>query len=249
MNEGSYSWAEEDVQVVARQEGGGLRLDGTKVYVFDAVSATHLLCTARSEESNEVGLVIVPVTANGVAIRSLPGFTWNMYEVKLDGVSVDQSSLIGSSFAGGWDALQKAIARTIPVMCAYQVGACQSVYELSVDYSRTRIQFGRPIGRFQRVEDHIINLVNQLDAARWTTYETLWKLDSGQEATDSIHLAKAVGSAAYYQACNFAHEVHAGVGSMTEYGLTLHTTASRSLYHYLGDPQFHRRRLADALSL
>ena len=249
MNEGSYSWAEEDVQVVARQDGGGLRLDGTKVYVFDAVSATHLLCTARSEESNEVGLVIVPVTANGVAIRSLPGFTWNMYEVKLDGVSVDQSSLIGSSFAGGWDALQKAIARTIPVMCAYQVGACQSVYELSVDYSRTRIQFGRPIGRFQRVEDHIINLVNQLDAARWTTYETLWKLDSGQEATDSIHLAKAVGSAAYYQACNFAHEVHAGVGSMTEYGLTLHTTASRSLYHYLGDPQFHRRRLADALSL
>ena len=106
MNEGSYSWAEEDVQVVARQDGGGLRLDGTKVYVFDAVSATHLLCTARSEESNEVGLVIVPVTANGVAIRSLPGFTWNMYEVKLDGVSVDQSSLIGSSFAGGWDALQ-----------------------------------------------------------------------------------------------------------------------------------------------
>ena len=167
----------------------------------------------------------------------------------MDGVSVDQSSLIGSSFAGGWAALQKAIAKTIPVMCAYQVGACQSVYELSVDYSRTRIQFGRPIGRFQRVEDHIINLVNQLDAARWTTYETLWKLDSGQEATDSIHLAKAVGSAAYYQACNFAHEVHAGVGSMTEYGLTLHTTASRSLYHYLGDPQFHRRRLADALSL
>jgi alkylation response protein AidB-like acyl-CoA dehydrogenase len=249
LTEGSYSWAEEDVQVVARQDGGGLRLDGTKVYVFDAVSATHLLCTARSEESNEVGLVIVPVTATGVAIRSLPGFTWNMAEVKLNGVSVDQSNLIGSSFAGGWDALQKAIARTIPVMCAYQVGACQSVYELSVDYSRTRIQFGRPIGRFQRVEDHIINLVNQLDAARWTTYETLWKLDSGQEATDSIHLAKAVGSAAYYQACNFAHEVHAGVGSMTEYGLTLHTTASRTLYHYLGDPQFHRRRLADALSL
>jgi alkylation response protein AidB-like acyl-CoA dehydrogenase len=106
-----------------------------------------------------------------------------------------------------------------------------------------------PIGRFQRVQDHVINLVNQLDAARWTAYEALWKLDTGRPAADSIHLAKAVGSEAYLQACNYAHEVHAGVGSMTEYGLTLHTTASRTLYHYLGDPRYHRRRLAEALGL
>jgi hypothetical protein len=54
---------------------------------------------------------------------------------------------------------------------------------------------------------------------------------------------------AYYNACNHAHEVHAGVGSTTEYGLTLHTTASRTLYQFLGDPKFHRRQLADALGL
>ncbi|MEK7807274.1 MAG: acyl-CoA dehydrogenase family protein, partial [Chloroflexota bacterium] len=75
------------------------------------------------------------------------------------------------------------------------------------------------------------------------------KLDTGQPAEGSIHLAKAVASEGYYQACNYAHEVHAGVGSMTEYGLTLHTTASRTLYHYLGNPRYHRRKLADALDL
>jgi alkylation response protein AidB-like acyl-CoA dehydrogenase len=123
------------------------------------------------------------------------------------------------------------------------------VFEVSVEYSRTRIQFGTPIGRFQRVQDHIINLVNHLDAARWTTYEALWKLDTGKPAADSIHLAKAVSSEGYYQATNCGHEVHAGVGSMTEYGLTLHTTASRTLYHYLGDPKYHKRRLAEALAL
>ena len=249
VTEADYSWAEEDVQLVARRDGAGFRLDGTKVYVFDAESATHLLCTARSEDSNEVGLVLVDATAPGVEIRSLPGFSWNLAEVKLGNVAVDQSALLGASFAGGWDSLQRAIARTIPILCAYQVGACQAVYEMSVDYSRTRIQFGTPIGRFQRVQDHIINLVNQLDAARWTTYEALWKLDTGKPATDSIHLAKAVGSAAYYEVCNYAHEVHAGLGSMTEYGLTLHTAASRTLYHYLGDPRYHRRLLADALGL
>ena len=249
MTEAEYGWEEEDVRMMARREGGGLRLEGAKVFVFDAASATHLLCTVRSAETDEVGLAIVPATAPGVAIRSLPGFAWNLAEVKLRGVTVDQSGIVGGSFAGGWDSLQRAIARTIPVLCAYQVGACQAVYEMSVDYSRTRIQFSSPIGRFQRVQDHIINLVNQLDAARWTTYETLWKLDTGKVATDSIHLAKAVGSDAYHQVCNFAHEVHAGLGSMTEYGLTLHTSASRTLYHYLGDPRYHRRQLADALGI
>ena len=249
LTEAEYSLDPADVQTTARRDGGELRIDGTKVYVFDALSASHLLCSVRSGETNEVGLAMVPANSDGVAIRSLPGFAWNLAEVRLDNVAVGDSAILGSSFPTGISALDKAIADTIPLLCAYQVGACQAVYEMSVDYSRTRIQFGTPIGRFQRVQDHIINLVNQLDAARWTTYETLWKLDIGREAADSIHLAKAVGSEAYYQACNFAHEVHAGTGSMTEYGLTLHTAASRTLYHYLGDPRYHRRKLAAALGL
>ena len=51
---------------------------------------------------------------------------------------------------------------------------------MTLDYSNTRVQFGLPIGRFQRVQDHVIHIVNQLDAARWTTYEALWKLDAGK---------------------------------------------------------------------
>ena len=83
----------------------------------------------------------------------------------------------------------------------------QTVFDMAVDHSRTRVQFGRPIGRFQRVQDHIVRLVNHLDAARWTTYEALWKLDTGRAADTSIHMAKAVTSEAYVKACDAAHEV------------------------------------------
>jgi alkylation response protein AidB-like acyl-CoA dehydrogenase len=121
------------------------------------------------------------------------------------------------------------------------------VFDLSVAHSRTRVQFGVPIGRFQRVQDHIIRLVNQLDSARWTTGEALWKLDSGRPATAAVHMAKAVASEAYLDACNAAHEVHAGMGSLVEYGLAAHTQMSRTLFHYLGDPRWHKRRMADAL--
>ena len=66
------------------------------------------------------------------------------------------------------------------------------MFDMTLEYSRTRIQFGTPIGRFQRVQDHIVEMVNHLDAARWTTYEALWKLDTGRGDAASVHLAKAV---------------------------------------------------------
>ncbi len=249
ITEADYQWDEAEVQTIAVADGDGYRISGSKVFVFDAAATTDLICAVRTEDRQHVGLVMLPAGAPGVSVRRLDGFAWNLAEVRLDGVQIAQSGVLGGRFEDGWPALERAIASAIPLLCAYQVGGSQQVYEMSVEYSRTRIQFGTPIGRFQRVQDHIINLVNELDAARWTTYEALWKLDTERNPDDSIHLAKAVSSVAYYNACTHAHEVHAGVGSTTEYGLTLHTTASRTLYQFLGDPKFHRRRLADALDL
>ena len=260
ITESDYGWDERDVRLTAQVDGDGLRLNGSKAYVFDGETASHYLCAIRSEETENVGLVVVPADATGVRSRGLPGFAWNLAEVRFDNVSADSTNVLGGTSPlhsppeggntrGGWAAWQRAVAKAIPVISAYQVGGCQAVYEVSVDYSRTRIQFGTPIGRFQRVQDQVIALVNHLDAARWTTYEALWKLDVGRDAASSISLAKAVASEGYYEACNYAHEVHAGVGSMTEYGLTLHTAASRTLYHFLGDPKQHKRELAAALGL
>src|SRR5207247_5783348 len=104
-----------------------------------------------------------------------------------------------------------------------------------------------PTGRFQRVQGHAIGRVNHLDSARGATWEALWKLDGGRPAAASVQMAKAVASEAYLEACNAAHEVHAGMGVLVEYGLAAHTQMSRTLFHYLGDPRWHKRRMADAL--
>ena len=123
------------------------------------------------------------------------------------------TALLGGAPGQGWAALDRAMSRALPILCSYMVGGCQAVYDMSVSHSRTRVQFGVPVGRFQRVQDHIVRLVNHLDAARWTTGEALWKLDTGRPAEASVHLAKAVASERYLEACNAAHEVHAGIGS------------------------------------
>jgi len=248
LTEAQYGWTAQAVSARARSQGGAHLVSGTKVMVHDAIFATDLLVPLKLDGDSGHSLVRIDAKAAGVAIRALEGFLTGVCEVVFDDVRVARDDVLGYS-GEAWPALEHALLRAVPVLCAYQVGGCKAVFEKSVEYSREREQFGQAIGRFQRVQDHVIQIVNHLDAARWTTYEALWKLDAGLEAEGSIRMAKAVASESYLRACDFAHEVHAGIGVVREYGLTLHTKMSRTLYHCLGGPSVHRKHLERVLKL
>ena len=249
ITEPNTSWGAPGVALRSQRSNGDYTLNGTKLFVNDAAAASDLIVAVRTGDGpNDVSLLRVDATSRGITRRRLPGFVSWQYEVTFDGVSVPRGALLGASEGQGWAALERAFVKSLPLLSAYMVGGCQAVFEMSVAHSQTRVQFGQPIGRFQRVQDHIIRLVNHLDAARWATWEALWKVDSGRDAMASVHMAKAVASEAYLDACNAAHEVHAGQGVLVEYGLPAHTQMSRTLFHYLGEPRWHKRRMADALA-
>ncbi len=243
LTEPEWGWGTAGVQARAvPANGGGYTVTGTKLFVFDAHTADHLIVVARADFG--IVLLLVDAKAPGVSIRRMSGFLTGECSVKLDGVQVPAEAVL----PGGEAALERAMLRATPILCAQMVGGAQAVYEMSVAYSRRRRQFSQPIGRFQHVQTHIVQMVNYLDGARWTTYEALWKLDAAKpNAEISVHLAKVCASEGYLQATNYAHEVHAGIGVMREYGLTQYTRASRSLYHALGDPRWHRKRLGELL--
>jgi alkylation response protein AidB-like acyl-CoA dehydrogenase len=249
VTEPNGSWGAQGVTLVPQRLDGRYRLNGVKLFVSDATSATDLIVAVRTGDGpDDLGLLLVDARAPGVTAHRLPGFLSWQCEVTFENVEVPATHLLGGREQQGWAILQGALLRALPVLCSYMVGGCQAVFEMSVTHSRERVQFGVPIGRFQRVQDHIIRLVNHLDSARWTTGQALWKLDTGRPAAADVHMAKAVASEAYLEACNAAHEVHAGMGSLIEYGLAAHTQMSRTLFHYLGDPRWHKRRMADALA-
>jgi alkylation response protein AidB-like acyl-CoA dehydrogenase len=246
LTEPEYGWNPEFVRTTAISRNGDYVLDGVKLYTMDAQAASHIIVVARTE--NGIGLFVVDGVSEGVSIRRLPGYlSGQVFEVKLDSVKVPALDRLGGG-SDAWLALERAIARAIPVLCAYKVGGCHAVSEMTLEYSRTRVQFGQAIGRFQRVQDMIIEMVNQRDAARWTTYECLWKLDTERQAAESVHMAKAVTSEAYWEVCTLAHRVFSGVSYSKEHPASFHTRASRSLYHYLGDPAHHRRQLAHLIT-
>jgi len=247
ITEPNTSWGPGGVTLAPQGSNGSYVLNGTKLFVSDATSAIDLIVAVRTGDGpTDVSLLHVDARARGASRRRLPGFLSWQCEVSFDNVQVPAGALLGER-QRGWAALSRALERAIPLLCAYIVGGCQAVYDKSVVYTQTRVQFGVPIGRFQRVQDHVVKLVNHLDSARWATWEALWKLDSGRPATASVHMAKAIASEAYLEVCNAAHEVHAGMGVLIEYGLPAHTQMSRTLFHFLGDPRWHKRRMADAL--
>ncbi|MFC2052528.1 acyl-CoA dehydrogenase family protein [Chloroflexota bacterium] len=252
LTEPSYSWESGAVQTTAESKNGDFVLNGVKLFTMDAQAATHLIVVARTGKETDpakgLSLFLVDSKSDGVSLRRLSGFlAGRTFEVKLDSVKVPRSAILGEK-SEGWSALKRAIARSIPVLCAYKVGGCQAVLEMALEYSRTRVQFGQPIGRFQRVQDMIIEMVNHADAARWTTYECLWKLDTQRPADKSVHLAKVVASEAYWEVCTLAHRVFSGISYSKEHPVSFHTRASRQLYHYLGEPSYHRQQLARLLT-
>ena len=252
LTEPDYGWGPESVQLRPSTNGDGYQLDGGKLFVQDAHVATHVITAVRTGDpgpdgSGGLSLLLIDTSTPGVSARRLDGFLGAEGELRFDSVQLPRSALLGP-LDDAWAPLERALLRATPILCAYKVGGSQAVFDMAVEYSRTRHQFGQPIGRFQHVQNHMIQLVNHLDAARWTTYHALWKLDGELHGADvAVHTAKITSSEGYIHATNYSHEVHAGVGVMREYGLTLYTRVSRALYHALGDPQYHRRRLGDLL--
>lgn len=254
--EPEYGWGPGAVTLSARQSGGDFLLSGTKLFVPDAQVADSLIVAARTggpgRAEDGISLFLLPKGAPGVAIRSIKGWTGDrLSEVTLANARVPSSALLGQ-LNKGWASLEPALDKATIILCAYMVGGMQQMLDLSSEYSRGRIAFGVPISTYQRVQDMIINIVDDLESARWATYEALWKLDEGhpeREVKEAISMAKAVASEGFARATEHAHHVHGGVSVDKSYGLYLYTKKARTLFSYLGDPQHHRRRMAELMGL
>ena len=245
LTEPDYNWDPDVIRTKAEARKSGFRLNGAKLFTVDAAAATHFILVARTDAGTS--LFLVDRNTPGVSVKRLPGFlNGRSFEVRFESVDVPESALIGR-LNHGCRILERAIARAIPVLCAFKVGGCQAVVDMALEYSRKRVQFSQPIGRFQRVQDIIIEMVTHADSARWTTYEALWKLDTNKPLDESIHVAKAVTSEAYWQVCTLGHRVFSGISYSMEFPLSYHTRTSRYLYHYLGDPAYHRQKIAGML--
>ncbi len=256
FTEPEYGWGPENVHLSATPHGDKYVLNGAKRFIPDVQAANQIVCIARTEEGNDqtggLTLFLVDKEAPGLSSRQISAFSGEkLSDLTFNSVEVPASNILGE-VNGAWAALSRPLNRATAILCAYMVGGCQHLMEMTVQYAQTRVQFGQPIGAFQWVQGYIIEQANQLERARWTTYEALWKLDSNKpdrEQDEAVSLAKAVTSEAFLECGHLGHEVHAGLGVDKKYPLYLYSKKSKTLYSYLGDPNYHRKRMAKILGL
>jgi len=238
-------WGPEAVEARLIKTAAGYILNCSKPFVFDALGATDFLCAARTEEGKVVFL-LVDAKSPGITVTPHTGFLVSVAEVRFDNVAVSSANLLGTSGAS-WPTFEAALTKALPVLAAYQIGALQEVFDITCEYTRTRVVFGQPIGRFQRVQDHCVDISICMDMARWATYEAIWRIDSGMDGRAAAHEAKATASDGYYHGTNYAHMVWAGPGTDYSHPMMAHSVLAHTLYQYLGTPGHHKRLMMDAL--
>ena len=216
----------EAINMTIQKRGDELVLSGTKMFVEYANSADVILTPARTS-SDGITLCLVPASAPGIAATSLDSIARDrQFALQFEKVSVSSDAILGSEDMG-WPVLKRALDRATLLHCAQSVGGAQRVLEMTVDYTKQRVQFDRPIASFQSVQHDCADMVIAIDSARLAVYQAITRLEDGQDADKEIALAKTLTNHAYKWTTLTAQQVHGGIAFMEEYDLQLWTRRAK----------------------
>src|SRR5262249_21990541 len=168
-------WDAAGVTTTAKASGSGFTLSGTKLFVPDAHVAQALVVVARTRERSKpedgISLFLVPARAQGLSVKLLPTMdqTRKLCEIKLDDVAVPSSALLGTK-DGGWAPLARVIERATVALCAEMCGGAQKVLDMTTEYAKIRIAFGKPIGSYQGVKHKAADMLVDVENAKSLTY-------------------------------------------------------------------------------
>ncbi len=243
--EESASWDVDALKFKATHGGGNFKLSGRKLFVSDAGVSDLLICVARSG-GDSLALLPVERKAEGLSVMPMSSMdgTRKLYEVAFENVTVAEADVFGAD-GDERGALHGALEVGVVALCAEMVGGMQWVLDTTVEYAKTRQQFGRAIGSFQAVQHQCADMLLMTESARSATYYAAWALTEGDpSASVAASIAKAYCSDAYREVGNRGVQVHGGIGFTWEHDLQLYYKRSKSSETLFGDATFHRERIA-----
>jgi alkylation response protein AidB-like acyl-CoA dehydrogenase len=248
--EPNLRWDAAGITLQAREMGGGFALSGTKLFVGDAHLADILVVAARTRDGSTmedgVSLFLVPKETAGLTVTLLPTIdeTRKLCEVRFDHALIPASALLGDRH-GGWAPMSRVIERATVALCAEMCGGAQQVLDMTVDYAKLRITFGKPIGSYQGVKHQAADMLVAIENAKSLTYYAAWAVDQEQdEATLAVAMAKAAASDMARKVAGTGIQLHGGIGMTWEHDLQLYFKRAKACEVAFGDATWHRERVA-----
>ena len=237
----------------ATADGQGYVLDGTALFVPYAHSADMILCVAGSLGQTEftlfLTLFLVNTDSTGLTATAMPSIGgFKQHEVRCQQVRLRADATLGA-VGGAATYLGPALQWATVLQCADIVGRSEKILEMVVEYSKNRVQFGRPIGSFQAIQHQLADLRTAVDGARMATYHAAWKVDQGGNSAGEVAVAKAYAGGLSRRATAVGHGIFAGIAFTVEHDMQLYTMRSKIAEANLGDTDHNLERLAECMGL
>ncbi|HEV2376030.1 MAG TPA: acyl-CoA dehydrogenase family protein [Streptosporangiaceae bacterium] len=230
----------------AERTGGRWRLTGTKTAVPAAPLARYLLVPAVTPQGTAV--FVVAASDDGVTVerqRATDGYTTG--RVTLGGVALTDDRVLGD-LGNGQEVTDWLVSRAMVGLAALQYGVAGRALELTAEYARNRVQFGRPIGSFQAVSQRLADAYVDVEAIRLTMWQAAWQLAMGLPSETEVATAKFWAADAGHRVAHTAVHVHGGMGIDTDYPLHRYFLAAKHHEFALGGATTQLRRIGAALA-
>jgi alkylation response protein AidB-like acyl-CoA dehydrogenase len=238
--------------VSAERVAGHWVLTGVKTAVLAGPRADLLLVPAAAPQGVTVFLV-APDDDGATVQRQQVTDGDSAGRLVLAGVALPDDRVLGGRVLGGGPAAGAQItdwlvSRGTVGLCALQLGVLERALELTAEYARSRVQFGRPIGSFQAVAQRLADGYIDVEAVRLTMWQAAWRLSAGLPADTAVATAKFWAADAGHRVAHTAVHVHGGVGIDTAYPLHRYFSAAKHNEFVLGGATAQLRRIGAALA-
>jgi len=246
MTEDNGRWDAEGITATATKSGDGYTIDGHKMFVIDGHTANLIVVAAKTGDS--ISLFTVAGDASGLTRTPLATMDQTRKQARLE-FSGTPAKLLGTE-GEGWTTLSRMLDLAAVALAAEQVGGAQKCLDMSVDYAKVRVQFGRPIGSFQAIKHKCADMLLEVESAKSAAYYAGWAAaELNDELPTVASLAKAYCSDAYFHAAAENIQIHGGIGFTWEHDAHLYFKRAKSSQLLLGDPTYHRELLAQRIGI
>ncbi len=240
-------YARDWVQTVATRDGAGYSLSGAKNFAIGAHAADQLIVSARiGSATGPVGLFIVPRSATGVSLIQAPALDGRFgAAMTLDGVKVGADARLGDSDRDQLAVIDEVIDRGVIMACAEAVGAMASVTDQTVEYLKTRQQFGQPLSKFQVLQHRLVDMSVSTEEARAIVHAALQAVDDqAKDAQRLVWMAKVKTAQCARFVGGQGIQLHGGMGMTDELAIGHYYKRLTMCETLFGDAEWYLRQLA-----
>jgi alkylation response protein AidB-like acyl-CoA dehydrogenase len=211
-------------RTTAKLDGGEWIVDGSKMFITNAgTDITSCVTITALTAEGEISNIIVPNGTPGYVISPpMQKLGWrasDTRELSFQGARVPEDNLLGPRGEGFRQFLQILDGGRISV-AAMGVGLAQGAYDLAFGYARERQQFGKPIAQFQAVQEKLVDMATEIEAARVLVWKAAWEKDEGRPFAQTAAMAKLFSGELSHRVANWALQIHGGYGFMDEYAIS-----------------------------